>query len=75
MNASLDAKLIAPSGINCGTCMAFFGYTMSGKRGNTLVVVDGHEQDPVPLSNRNVNNRQVNNSSIASNVLTFLAKR
>ena len=27
-----DAKMIAPCGINCGTCIAFFGYTMSGKR-------------------------------------------
>jgi len=27
-----DAKLVALCGINCGTCVAFFGYTMSGKK-------------------------------------------
>ena len=32
MSVDLDAKLIAPCGINCGTCIAFFGYTMSGKK-------------------------------------------
>ena len=32
MNKSIDAKLIAPCGINCGACIAFFGYTMSGKK-------------------------------------------
>lgn len=32
MSDKFDAKLIAPCGINCGTCIAFFGYTMSGKR-------------------------------------------
>ncbi len=32
MSVNLDAKLIAPCGINCGTCIAFFGYTMSGKK-------------------------------------------
>lgn len=29
---SFDAKLVAPCGNNCGTCVAFFGYTMSGER-------------------------------------------
>lgn len=32
MSGIFSAKLIAPCGINCGTCIAFFGYTMSGKR-------------------------------------------
>ena len=32
MSGNFDAKLIAPCGINCGTCVAFFGYTMSGKK-------------------------------------------
>jgi hypothetical protein len=26
------AELIAPCGMNCGTCIAFFGYTMNGKK-------------------------------------------
>jgi hypothetical protein len=25
-------ELIAPCGMNCGTCVAFFGYTMDGKK-------------------------------------------
>jgi len=25
-------ELIAPCGMNCGTCVAFFGYTMEGKK-------------------------------------------
>ncbi len=32
MDKNLDVKLIAPCGINCGSCIAFFGYTMSGKK-------------------------------------------
>jgi hypothetical protein len=32
MSETFEAKLIAPCGINCGTCIAFFGYTMSGKK-------------------------------------------
>jgi hypothetical protein len=28
----LTAKLVAPCGRNCGICVAFFGYTMSGRR-------------------------------------------
>ena len=32
MISNHDAKLIAPCGINCGNCIAFFGYTMSGKK-------------------------------------------
>ena len=32
MRENIGAKLIAPCGINCGTCIAFFGYTMSGKK-------------------------------------------
>ena len=32
MSVNLEAKLIAPCGINCGTCIAFFGYTMNGKK-------------------------------------------
>ena len=32
MSKVFCAKLIAPCGINCGTCIAFFGYTMSGKK-------------------------------------------
>jgi hypothetical protein len=32
MNKNMDIKLIAPCGINCGACIAFFGYTMSGKK-------------------------------------------
>ena len=32
MRATLDAKLIAPCGIYCGACIAFFGYTVSGKK-------------------------------------------
>jgi len=27
-----DANLIGQCGINCGTCVAFFGYTMAGKK-------------------------------------------
>lgn len=32
MCRQFDAKLIAQCGINCGTCIAFFGYTMAGKK-------------------------------------------
>ena len=32
MSENFDAKLVALCGINCGTCVAFFGYTMSGKK-------------------------------------------
>ena len=32
MSENLDAKLVAPCGMNCGTCIAFFGYTMIGKK-------------------------------------------
>jgi hypothetical protein len=28
----LEAELIAPCGMNCKICIAFFGYTMSGKK-------------------------------------------
>ena len=31
MSEQFDAKLIAQCGINCGTCIAFFGYTMGRK--------------------------------------------
>ena len=29
---NLAAELIAPCGANCGICVAFFGYTLNGKR-------------------------------------------
>lgn len=32
MSKNIDVKLIAPCGINCGTCIAYFGYTVSGKK-------------------------------------------
>jgi len=32
LSESFDAKQIAPCGNNCGTCVAFFGYTMTGKK-------------------------------------------
>ena len=32
MSEKMDSKLIAPCGIYCGACVAFFGYTMSGKK-------------------------------------------
>lgn len=32
MTKKFDAQLIAQCGINCGTCVGFFGYTMSGKK-------------------------------------------
>ena len=28
----MKTELIAPCGMNCGICIAFFGYTMSGKK-------------------------------------------
>lgn len=28
---NFDAKLVSQCGINCGACVAFFGYTMAGK--------------------------------------------
>jgi hypothetical protein len=31
MNA-FSEELIAPCGMNCGICVAFFGYTMSGNK-------------------------------------------
>ena len=32
MSENFDARLVAQCGINCGTCVAFLGYTMSGSR-------------------------------------------
>ena len=32
MSGKFDAQLVALCGINCGTCVAFFGYTMSGTK-------------------------------------------
>lgn len=32
MTKNFDARLVAQCGINCGTCVAFFGYTMSGSK-------------------------------------------
>ena len=32
MSKILNTKLIAPCGMNCGICIAFFGYTMNGKK-------------------------------------------
>jgi len=32
MNENSRTQLIAPCGMNCGTCIAFFGFTMSGKK-------------------------------------------
>jgi len=32
MSQMLNAELIAPCGMNCGICIAFFGYTMTGKK-------------------------------------------
>ena len=32
MSNSNEAKLVAPCGINCGGCIAYFGYTMNGKK-------------------------------------------
>lgn len=32
MNENFDANLVGQCGINCGTCVAFFGYTMAGKK-------------------------------------------
>jgi hypothetical protein len=28
----MEAKLIAPCGMNCGICLAYFGYRMDGKK-------------------------------------------
>jgi len=54
MSKSTEAKLVAPCGINCGGCIAYFGYTMSGKKGSILVMVVGRDLDLVLLSKRNV---------------------
>jgi hypothetical protein len=32
MSESFRKELVAPCGMNCGICVAFFGYTMSGKK-------------------------------------------
>jgi len=32
MTKTVNAKLIAPCGMNCGICIAFFGYTMKGEK-------------------------------------------
>ncbi|MCW4022625.1 MAG: DUF3795 domain-containing protein [archaeon] len=32
MSENFDANLVGQCGINCGTCVAFFGYTMAGKQ-------------------------------------------
>lgn len=32
MSKYFDAKLVAQCGMNCGTCVSFFGYTMAGKK-------------------------------------------
>ena len=31
MGEKLNAKLIAPCGMNCGICVSFFGYTLNGR--------------------------------------------
>ena len=31
MGETFNAKLIAPCGMNCGICIAFFGYTINGR--------------------------------------------
>ena len=38
MCENLDAKLIAPCGMNCGICIGFFGYTMNGKKRKQICV-------------------------------------
>ncbi|MCW4015600.1 MAG: DUF3795 domain-containing protein [Candidatus Bathyarchaeota archaeon] len=32
MSKNFTAELMSPCGIYCGTCIAFFGYTMAGKK-------------------------------------------
>ena len=32
MSERMNATLIAPCGMNCGICIAFFGYTVAGKK-------------------------------------------
>ena len=32
MSKYFDAKLVAQSGMNCGTCVSFFGYTVARKK-------------------------------------------
>ena len=32
MSEQFSAEMIAPCGMNCGICIAYFGYTMSGKK-------------------------------------------
>jgi hypothetical protein len=32
MSKKINADLIAPCGMNCAICVAFFGYTMNGKK-------------------------------------------
>ena len=32
MSETFNAKLIAPCGMNCGICISFFGYTLSGRK-------------------------------------------
>jgi hypothetical protein len=55
MSESTEAKLVAPCGINCGGCIAYFGYTMNGEReGSILAMVVGRDLDLVLLSKRNV---------------------
>ena len=73
MRKSTEDKLVAPCGINCGGCIAYFGYTMSGKE-SILVMVVGRDQDFVLLSKRNVRSWQKQNFDIVLNVVIFLVK-
>ena len=56
MCKKLDAKLIAPCGMDCGVCVGFFGYTMSEKNESIGVLAVVQKINYVLLSRKNAIN-------------------
>jgi hypothetical protein len=56
MSKSIEARLIAPCGINCGGCIPYFGYTMSGKKRKHPCNIFWSRPRPCAFLKRNVRN-------------------
>jgi hypothetical protein len=74
MRENIGAKLIAPCGINCGTCIAFFGYTMSGKKRKHSCSGCWSRERPCASLKGDARNWKIKKSNIALNVQIFHAK-
>ena len=71
MSESFDANLVSCCGNNCGTCVAFFGYTMTGKNGSMYVVDGAQGLGCVHSSKRSARNWQLIKFSTVLNVQIF----